>query len=47
MNNHRIRKVAIILLASMTVFIAGWVATYPDAGDPKNIKYVFVEGGAV
>lgn len=27
--------------------VGGWVATYPDSGDPKNVQYVFWKWGIV
>jgi hypothetical protein len=38
-------RIVIIIIAIVLVFVAGWVLTYPSAGDPKNIKYVFWKAG--
>jgi hypothetical protein len=44
MTRRRIR-IVMIIFAVMVFFIGGWVATYPDFSDPKNIKYVFWKAG--
>jgi hypothetical protein len=30
----------ILTLTLLVAFVIGWILTYPDEGDPKNIKYV-------
>ena len=37
MKKHLVR-VAILVAVSFAAFVGAWVATYPDKGDPKNIK---------
>jgi hypothetical protein len=43
MHSKWIKRVAFALLfvtGGMLLTLGVWVATYPDAGDPKNIRYV-------
>lgn len=44
MKKHLVR-VAILVAVSFAAFVGAWVATYPDKGDPKNIKYILWKAG--
>jgi hypothetical protein len=34
-----------IIVAFVVIFFGGWQLTYPDAQDPKNMRYVFWKAG--
>lgn len=41
----RVLWIVAIILGSLAAFVGAWVATYPDKGDPKNIKYILWKAG--
>jgi|SRR5208283_231236 len=42
---RRLIRIVIVVLTLVLVCISGWVLTYPESSDPKNIKYVLWKAG--
>ena len=38
-------RILILALAVAFLTVAAWMLTYPSAGDPKNLRYVFWKAG--
>jgi hypothetical protein len=34
-----------IIVTVLVIFFGGWQLTYPESGDPKNMRYVFWKAG--
>jgi hypothetical protein len=42
---RRLLIAVMIVAAAVVLFFGGWQVTYPDAQDPKNMRYVFWKAG--
>jgi hypothetical protein len=45
MTGRRLILIVVVLLVFALTFGAGWILTYPDSSDPKNIRYVLWKRG--